>query len=687
VKTVSTGTGPSPALALTASTTGLSGPLAHPSLPPRPSFDFTANADSIGFGAKPTAQSVQNAPAAAQALGGSNRDVVANRAAIRMANLSAAEMLKAELAGAKPVKPDLSLPPKPAFNADVAIASPAATDDEFPGFGGHDIATDIKASEDDDMEGDDADADGEPDPDSLPIANGNDVDTFLAGVKRKIDEVEEEADNSLGSDEEDAPEDVALESKALKVNADGTVDQEDTIKLWEPGYRERYYRQKFGVEMTDVNFRKKLTKHYVEGLAWVLHYYYQGTPSWQWYYPYHFAPFASDFEDLDKMEMKFELAQPFKPYEQLMSVFPAASRQHIPDVFHHLMLEEESPIIDFYPTTFEIDMNGKKMAWQGVALLPFIDQNRLLEAMAVDYPKLTEDQVRRNAWGTDVLCVSDEHSLYPSFESLYGKRKNQDPVPIDPKLSKGLNGSALPNPDCIPGSTYYSPLATQDDIRNDRSLTALYFFPKQLTPHRSILLPGVKRPNRQLSWADTSTAQRYVDRNGGRGRGGYDQRGGGRGGGRGNSMFHGSSNSYNNNDRPYSGGSSSYQPPPHSSYQSRPYQSQQGYGGYNSGARPPSNYGGATYNNSAPRGGPPAGRGGPPPSSQYSSRGGGNFGSSNGGSRGDYGGYGGYGAGGRGGYGGYGGYGAYGGQAANGYGGYGSGSSYNDPRGRGRGGY
>ena len=143
------------------------------------------------------------------------------------------------------------------------------------------------------------------------------------------------------------------------------------------------------------------------------------------------------------MEMKFELAQPFKPYEQLMSVFPAAryeisslrscskltllfSRQHIPDVFHHLMLEEESPIIDFYPTTFEIDMNGKKMAWQGVALLPFIDQNRLLEAMAVDYPKLTEDQVRRNAWGTDVLCVSDEHSLYPSFESLYGKRKNQD---------------------------------------------------------------------------------------------------------------------------------------------------------------------------------------------------------------------------------------------------------------------
>jgi 5'-3' exoribonuclease 2 len=190
-------------------------------------------------------------------------------------------------------------------------------------------------------------------------------------------------------------------------------------------------------------------------------------------------------------------------------------------------------------------------------------------------------------------------------------------VPIDPQLSKGINGSVLPNPDCIPGSTYYSPLPTQDepDIKNDRSLTALYFFPKQLTPHRSVLLPGVKRPARQLSWADTNATQRYVDHNGGgRGRGGYDQRG--RGGGRGNSMFHNNSNPHYNNDRSYGNGNSSYQPAP---YQQRhPYQSQQGYSGYNSGARPSSNYGGATYNS---RGSPP-GRGAPPLNSQYNSHGG-----------------------------------------------------------------
>lgn len=90
------------------------------------------------------------------------------------------------------------------------------------------------------------------------------------------------------------------------------------------------------------------------------------------------------------------------------------------------MTEENSPIIDFYPTTFEIDMNGKKMSWQGVVLLDFIDPKRLLEAMAIDYPGLTEDEKRRNRVGNDILFVSDDHTVYPLFESLYGKRKNQN---------------------------------------------------------------------------------------------------------------------------------------------------------------------------------------------------------------------------------------------------------------------
>ena len=112
-----------------------------------------------------------------------------------------------------------------------------------------------------------------------------------------------------------------------------------------------------------------------------------------------------------------------------MGVFPPASRKHIPSVFHDLMTSPESPIIDFYPTSFQIDMNGKKMLWQGVALLPFMDEKRLLDAMGDRYPGLTEDEVRRNSWGTNAIYVSDGHKLYPFFEGLYGKRKDKEVRP------------------------------------------------------------------------------------------------------------------------------------------------------------------------------------------------------------------------------------------------------------------
>lgn len=95
-------------------------------------------------------------------------------------------------------------------------------------------------------------------------------------------------------------------------------------RLWEPGYRERYYQSKFGVPVTDADFIKTVTKHYMDGLCWVLEYYYQGVPAWDWYYPYHYAPFAQDFHNVGAMDISFETSQPFKPYGQLLGVFPAA---------------------------------------------------------------------------------------------------------------------------------------------------------------------------------------------------------------------------------------------------------------------------------------------------------------------------------------------------------------------------
>lgn len=221
---------------------------------------------------------------------------------------------------------------------------------------------------------------------------------------------------------------------------------EDTIKLWEPGYEERYYQQKFHVAPDDIAFRNKVAREYAEGLCWVLAYYMQGCPSWTWYFPYHYAPFAADFIGLEDMNPRkiFEKGTPFHPYEQLMGVLPAASNHAIPEPFRILMEDPNSPIIDFYPEDFPLDLNGKKFAWQGVAILPFIDEKRLLDAMSTKYPELSDDEKKRNEFGKETLMFSQEGRLFESVEqSLY--RKGDKKHTIDPTLSDALHGDIEPH--------------------------------------------------------------------------------------------------------------------------------------------------------------------------------------------------------------------------------------------------
>ncbi|XP_040361803.1 5'-3' exoribonuclease 2-like [Rosa chinensis] len=139
-----------------------------------------------------------------------------------------------------------------------------------------------------------------------------------------------------------------------------------TVQLGATGFEERYYKYKFSAESPGEieSKRKEVVKSYTEGLLWVLLYYFSGPPLWKWFYPFHYGPFASDMKGLAQIKPQFQKGSPFKPIDTLMAVLPPRSAHALPKDYQTLMTEECSTIIDFYPSDFEIDMDGKRFMWQ-----------------------------------------------------------------------------------------------------------------------------------------------------------------------------------------------------------------------------------------------------------------------------------------------------------------------------------
>lgn len=259
---------------------------------------------------------------------------------------------------------------------------------------------------------------------------------------------------------------MSKEARALFLSGDGAAG----LEAW----RRRYYAEKLGGEVSP----RDVVRAYIEGLHWVLEYYYRGVASWTWFYPYHYAPLASDCVDLPAITVQLELGEPFLPFEQLLGVLPAGSAQLLPEPYRVLGKEEEvtgfvcvcmcilhiyptlptqrlmtdplSPIKDFYPMDFSVDLEGKRADWEGVVLIPFIDEQRLLSAArSVSTSSLSQVERQRNTLGnifafrykegsTDTsYCIS---TLPSHYSSVIRPNSICILMPPPPPLAPGTRG-------------------------------------------------------------------------------------------------------------------------------------------------------------------------------------------------------------------------------------------------------
>ncbi|XP_047304313.1 5'-3' exoribonuclease 1 isoform X6 [Homo sapiens] len=201
-----------------------------------------------------------------------------------------------------------------------------------------------------------------------------------------------------------------------KDNLEDETEDDDLFETEFRQYKRTYYMTKMGVDVVSDDFLADQAACYVQAIQWILHYYYHGVQSWSWYYPYHYAPFLSDIHNISTLKIHFELGKPFKPFEQLLAVLPAASKNLLPACYQHLMTNEDSPIIEYYPPDFKTDLNGKQQEWEAVVLIPFIDEKRLLEAMETCNHSLKKEERKRNQHSECLMCWYDRDTefIYPS---------------------------------------------------------------------------------------------------------------------------------------------------------------------------------------------------------------------------------------------------------------------------------
>lgn len=182
-------------------------------------------------------------------------------------------------------------------------------------------------------------------------------------------------------------------------------------------YKKEYHKTCFP-ESTDEEI---LCHAYFEGMQWVLSYYTRGVPNWKWHFPYHYAPCAST---LAKYTNTFKFPSygrtiPSTPFQQLLCVLPPKSANLIPEPLCRLLTDNHSPLKEYCPEEFKIDISGKRKEWEGIVILPMVDFNMVRKCYLEILNKVSNNELKRNLTGRSFV-YEYVPSLSNTFHSYYG---------------------------------------------------------------------------------------------------------------------------------------------------------------------------------------------------------------------------------------------------------------------------
>lgn len=195
-------------------------------------------------------------------------------------------------------------------------------------------------------------------------------------------------------------------------------------------YRTHYYK-KIGIDVDDQNEIWDFCKQYLQGLEWVHCYYHNQPTNWLWYFPFHYTPLVTDLVAFlstnDKTVRLSRVSnipgQPISPFQQLICVVPPKSQTLLPKFLRKVY---SGPMKKYYPKKYHLDLEGKMMEWEAIAILPFIDPVEMFEEYEQLLKKgkkagLKTDFIRNRFSDTQVFKVGEKSVRY---KSEYGVIEN-----------------------------------------------------------------------------------------------------------------------------------------------------------------------------------------------------------------------------------------------------------------------
>ena len=145
---------------------------------------------------------------------------------------------------------------------------------------------------------------------------------------------------------------------------------------------------------------KKFCKNFLESLVFTMDYYITGIPAWQFGYKFRCAPFISDLllyvkSVPDALSITLDQGTPYTPLQQLFMVVPPQANNLVPKSYAKLMTDINSPLIQYFPIDFELDVIMGEKNIYSEPIIPHLNDKKIIAELA--NIKLTKTEAERNS--------------------------------------------------------------------------------------------------------------------------------------------------------------------------------------------------------------------------------------------------------------------------------------------------